>query len=414
MPARLVQVTLVNNSDFPIVWQDDGRPSGAWQQPWYPSNVKHLAKGEQAVWRMESDGIATGLKGWVLFKVDVPLAPNIGPRTEFFSLSFERPYIGEFSRSISYSLQDPRTQDPPHPGPALAFVKDVAVADIANIDSSPFEFVVGLPAPPIAAPILLANEESPKHVAWLVEVANTGLSSTLSPLQTAAHAKNDLLWHNASTGETQIWLMDGAKVTGRATVVAENGSPALIGPPWSIVGSADMNGDGHSDIVWHNAATGEIQIWFMDGYKLTSRATVLGESSQPAFIGPPWSIVAVNDMTGDGKADLIWHNASTGETQFWLMNGFKVTGRATVLAENGSPALVGLPWSIVAVNDMNGDGKADLIWHNAATGETQIWFLQGNRLTGRGSVLGENGAVAHVGPPWSIVGSGLFATVRIA
>jgi hypothetical protein len=26
MPARLVQVTLINNSDFPIVWQDDGRP----------------------------------------------------------------------------------------------------------------------------------------------------------------------------------------------------------------------------------------------------------------------------------------------------------------------------------------------------------------------------------------------------
>ena len=30
MPARLVQVTLINNSDFPIIWQDDGRPHGFW------------------------------------------------------------------------------------------------------------------------------------------------------------------------------------------------------------------------------------------------------------------------------------------------------------------------------------------------------------------------------------------------
>jgi len=26
MPTRLVQVTLINNSDFPIIWQDDHGP----------------------------------------------------------------------------------------------------------------------------------------------------------------------------------------------------------------------------------------------------------------------------------------------------------------------------------------------------------------------------------------------------
>ena len=93
MPARLVQVTIINNSTFPITWQDDGRDSGFWQDPWYPSNIQHLPKGQQGTFRLESGGIATGAIGWALFKVEVPFASNVGDRTEFFTLSFARAYI---------------------------------------------------------------------------------------------------------------------------------------------------------------------------------------------------------------------------------------------------------------------------------------------------------------------------------
>lgn len=53
MPARLVQVTIVNRSAFPIIWQDDGREHGFWQEPWYPSNIKALNPGQQASFRLE-------------------------------------------------------------------------------------------------------------------------------------------------------------------------------------------------------------------------------------------------------------------------------------------------------------------------------------------------------------------------
>lgn len=52
-------------------------------------------------------------------------------------------------------------------------------------------------------------------------------------------------------------------------------------------------------IVWHNSATGETQIWFMDHHKRTGRATVLGEDGNPAFVGPPWSIVGIKFFTQD-------------------------------------------------------------------------------------------------------------------
>jgi hypothetical protein len=34
-----------------------------------------------------------------------------------------------------------------------------------------------------------------------------------------------------------------------------------------------------------------------------------------------WSIVGAGDFDGDGKADLLWRNDATGSTDIWQMNG---------------------------------------------------------------------------------------------
>jgi hypothetical protein len=54
---------------------------------------------------------------------------------------------------------------------------------------------------------------------------------------------------------------------------------------------------------------------------------------------------------------------------------------------------------------MDANGTSDIVWHNSATNETQIWFMNAERVTRRGTVLGENGSPAYVGPPWTIVGA---------
>jgi hypothetical protein len=133
---------------------------------------------------------------------------------------------------------------------------------------------------------------------------------------------------------------------------------------------------------------------------------VVDENGQPIFVGPPFEIVGVGDVMGDGKADIVWHNSQTNETQIWAMNGHRIAGRATVVGENGLPAFVGPPFEIVGVGDVTGDGKSDIVWHHGGTGETQIWRMDGHRIAGRATVVGENGQPIFVGPPFRIVGVG--------
>ena len=74
--------------------------------------------------------------------------------------------------------------------------------------------------------------------------------------------------------------------------------------------------------------------------------------------------------------------------------------------EAGKDAPIGPPFSIVGVGDMDGSGKADIVFHNSQTGEIQIWFMDENRRLRRLSVVDEAGTDAPIGPPFSIVAAG--------
>jgi hypothetical protein len=181
---------------------------------------------------------------------------------------------------------------------------------------------------------------------------------------TGAYLGHQIVFHHAQTFETQIWTMAGTNIVRRDTVHDEFDHPIFVGPPFFIVGACSkFSTTGNPSIVWHNDTTGETQIWIMNentfsgigGIKISKRRTVLDESRKPIFVGPPFRIVGMANFHGDPSlhdvGDIVWHNDSTGETQIWIMedDGVRIARRQTVVDENRKPILVKLPFHIVGV-----------------------------------------------------------------
>jgi hypothetical protein len=87
------------------------------------------------------------------------------------------------------------------------------------------------------------------------------------------------------------------------------------------------------------------------------------------------TIAGVGDLDGDGKADLVWQ--SEGTVFAWLMNGTNVELSPNTSATAIIASSVPLAWQIVGVADLDGDQKADLIWRHIQTGDVAVWLMDG-------------------------------------
>jgi hypothetical protein len=56
----------------------------------------------------------------------------------------------------------------------------------------------------------------------------------------------------------------------------------------------------------------------------------------------------------------------------------------TAIASAGFPAGVPLAWQIAQVGDVNGDGQADVIWRNGTSGTVAVWLMNGLTITSVG------------------------------
>jgi hypothetical protein len=156
---------------------------------------------------------------------------------------------------------------------------------------------------------------------------------------------------------------------------------------------ADFSFDGRADIVWQRD-DGLLSMWSMNGTTATS-----AEYIRPIKVDDPsWRIVATGDLNGDGKADLVWQHAG-GWLAVWYMNGATMIGGEFLNA--GQVAAPG--WQIVGAADFNSDGKVDLMWQHT-DGWLAVWYMNGSKMTG--AQLLNPGQIA--GNDWKIVGVGDF------
>jgi hypothetical protein len=190
--------------------------------------------------------------------------------------------------------------------------------------------------------------------------------------------RTDLLWSNVATGDTALWLMNGLQPTATGVIV--------YGANWKATHHADFDGDGRTDLVWVNEAAGATVLWLAAGMGFHDSATLL--------VHPDWRVAMTADMNGDRKSDLVWRNRATGETALWFMDGKSFVRGSIVVSDPD--------WRVVLKGDFDNDGNEDLVWHDAILGRTALWLMDGAAVPFR------SGALLQVPVGWVPRASGDF------
>jgi len=189
--------------------------------------------------------------------------------------------------------------------------------------------------------------------------------------------KGDILFRDMNSGGVAMWLMNGA------TIIAPSPcSPGSVPLDWEIAGVADVNGDAHADIIFHNKNSGGVVIWLMDGCKFISSTGIMSVPTN-------WVIAGTGDFDGNGKFDILWYDTMSGGVVATLMDatqgsGTPITWHPVVLMSVGVGSIApNTNWTIVETGDFNADGTSDVLWYNhspspaAGGGALALWFIKG-------------------------------------
>jgi uncharacterized protein (TIGR03437 family) len=157
--------------------------------------------------------------------------------------------------------------------------------------------------------------------------------------------------------------------SGDIAVFLGNGDGTFQGGPLYPAGSTtksiaagDLNGDGKPDLVTANSNSSTLTILLNQGHGTFAAAapyalTLPGGSSA----GP--DSVALADLNGDGKLDAAAANSSAGSVSVSLGNGDGTFQAPTFYPTGNDPVMV-------VTGDLNGDGTPDLVVANAGTLES--------------------------------------------
>ncbi len=119
---------------------------------------------------------------------------------------------------------------------------------------------------------------------------------------------SDVFWYNQSTGQTDIWELKNGQWM--ASV-----SPGNHPTGYQVAGIGDFNGDGTSDILFYNPTNGDVDEWQLSNGRWAASVDL---GTHPG--GSAWQISGTGDYNGDGISDVLWSDSATGQTDIWELS----------------------------------------------------------------------------------------------
>lgn len=218
--------------------------------------------------------------------------------------------------------------------------------------------------------------------------------------------RTDLLWHSAAQASLDAWSMRGNR---RASVVQASAPAGGV-----VLATADLDGDGFADMVVADREARTVSAMLDRGH------AGVGYVQAPIGVlpGDAWALVATGDLDGSGSDELLWYHATSGRASVWWMDGaavvrrdlwqlpadqrplalasFDGAGNAGLATQDRagdirfhwvedhhlgrSRVVGGLPgpgWMVADVVDVDGDGNADIVLHEPATGQAVVRHMDG-------------------------------------
>lgn len=146
------------------------------------------------------------------------------------------------------------------------------------------------------------------------------------------------------------------------------------GPNWKVLGAGDFGGRGRSDLLMQDTQSGMVKVWA--GFQGPPDSEYLLRTVKPG-----WVVAAITDIDGDGKADILWRyystpaNPSPNPDDNGVAFVWFMNGSAidAISARGGAP----VSWSLAGAADLHGNGRSDMVWVSPANAIRSITALPG-------------------------------------
>jgi uncharacterized repeat protein (TIGR01451 family) len=242
----------------------------------------------------------------------------------------------------------------------------IALADI-NGDGKP-DIVVGYFGSSVVSVFLNTTAPGAATVSFAPrQDISTELDTEVAVADVNGDGKPDLIISHYD--ETNVSVLLNRTATGAATASFSAAQNFATGSyPW-IPAVGDVSNDGQPDIVIPNTADNTVSV--LANTTAAGAATPSFAAQQVFATGATPFSVALGDLTGDGKLDLVTANYDASTVSVLLNT--TVAGSGLSFAPHVDLQTGAYPW-FVCVADLNGDGKPDLISADEGTNTVSVWM----------------------------------------